>query len=397
MAINKLVITDLDLKGKRVFIRVDFNVPFDDKGNVSDDTRITSALPTINKAIEMGGKVILASHLGRPKGKPNPKYSLKPVADKLQQLMGKPVALAPDCIGAEVEKMVADMKEGDVVLLENVRFHAEEEKNDPEFAKSLAKLADVYVNDAFGAAHRAHATTEGITKHISKAAAGFLMQKELEYLIGNVEDPKRPFAAIVGGAKVSTKIAVLDNLAEKVDKVLIGGGMANTFLKAQGYEIGSSLCENEMLDTAKGIIAKMEQKNVKLLLPVDCVIAQKVESGAETKVVSAKSVPAGWSILDIGPESSKLYADALADTKTIVWNGPMGLFEIKEFSSGTYDLAKAVAKSDAISIIGGGDSVLAVKNAGVEKEVSFISTGGGASLELLEGKVLPGVAALTDK
>ncbi|MCI4626492.1 MAG: phosphoglycerate kinase [Candidatus Magnetoovum sp. WYHC-5] len=394
---NKLVITDLDLKGKRVFIRVDFNVPFDDKGNVSDDTRITSALPTINKAIEMGGKVILASHLGRPKGKPNPKYSLKPVADKLQQLMGKPVALAPDCIGAEVEKMVADMKEGDVVLLENVRFHAEEEKNDPEFAKSLAKLADVYVNDAFGAAHRAHATTEGITKHISKAAAGFLMQKELEYLIGNVEDPKRPFAAIVGGAKVSTKIAVLDNLAEKVDKVLIGGGMANTFLKAQGYEIGSSLCENEMLDTAKGIIAKMEQKNVKLLLPVDCVIAQKVESGAETKVVSAKSVPAGWSILDIGPESSKLYADALADTKTIVWNGPMGLFEIKEFSSGTYDLAKAVAKSDAISIIGGGDSVLAVKNAGVEKEVSFISTGGGASLELLEGKVLPGVAALTDK
>ncbi|MEO5356070.1 MAG: phosphoglycerate kinase [Nitrospirae bacterium YQR-1] len=394
---EKLVITDLDLKGKRVFIRVDFNVPFDEAGAITDNTRILSALPTINKAIEMGAKVILASHLGRPKGKINPKFSLKPVATRLQELLGKPVAFAPDCIGPEVEKMVSAMKEGDVLLLENVRFHAEEEKNDPEFAKSLSKLADVYVNDAFGTAHRAHATTEGITRHLPKAAAGFLMKKELDYLINAVENPTRPFTAIVGGAKVSGKIGVLEHLSSKVNKIIVGGGMANTFFKAQGFEIGDSLCEDDMLDTAKSIMEKMKANNVDLLLPVDCVIAQNTEPGTATKVVSVKDVPAGWKILDIGPESSKIYSDAVRSSKTIVWNGPMGLFEIEAFSSGTFELAKAVAASGSTSIIGGGDSVLAVNRAGVADKVSFISTGGGASLELLEGKVLPGVAALTDK
>ena len=397
MALEKLVITDLDLKGKRAFIRVDFNVPFDDSGAISDDTRIRSALPTINKAIEMGAKVILASHLGRPKGKVNPKFTLKPVATRLQELLGKPVAFAEDCIGPEVEKMVSAMKEGGVLLLENVRFHAEEEKNEPEFAKSLSRLADVYVNDAFGTAHRAHATTEGITKHLPKAAAGFLMKKELDYLINAVENPARPFTAIVGGAKVSGKIGVLEHLSGKVNKIVVGGGMANTFFKAQGFEIGDSLCEDDMLDTAKKIMDKMKTNNVELLLPVDCVIAQNTEPGTLTKVVTVKNVPAGWRILDIGPESSKIFADAVKSSKTIVWNGPMGLFEIEAFSSGTFELARAVAASDGTSIIGGGDSVLAVNRAGVADKVSFISTGGGASLELLEGKVLPGVAALTDK
>ncbi|KJR41039.1 3-phosphoglycerate kinase [Candidatus Magnetoovum chiemensis] len=397
MALSKLVITDLDLKGKKVFIRVDFNVPLDDNQEITDDTRISAALPTIKKAIEMGGKIILASHLGRPKGKVNAKYSLKPVAKRLEELLGKSVTFAPDCIGAEVESLANGLKEGDVMLLENVRFHAEEEKNNEDFSKALAKLADVYVNDAFGTAHRAHATTEGITKYVSKSAAGFLMEKELEYLINNVDNPKKPFVAIVGGAKVSGKIGVLDNLAEKVNTVLIGGGMANTFFKAMGYEIGDSLCEDEMLDTAKSIMKKMADKKVNFMLPVDCVIAKDTEPNTETKIVPVKDVPAGWKILDIGPETSKQYGDALNNAATIVWNGPMGLFEIDAFSKGTYALAKDVAKSPAISIIGGGDSVLAVKRAGVEADVSFISTGGGASLELLEGKVLPGVSALTDK
>ncbi|MBF0564857.1 MAG: phosphoglycerate kinase [Nitrospirae bacterium] len=397
MGLNKLVIKDLDLKGKRTFIRVDFNVPFDENDNITDNTRIRAALPTINMAIEKGAKVILASHRGRPKGKPNPKFSLRPVAKRLEELLGKPVTFAPDCIGPEVEKIVGAMKDGDVVLLENVRFYIEEEKNDPGFAQALAKLADVYVNDAFGAAHRAHATTAGITGYVSKSAAGLLMEKELDYLLVSVESPVRPFVAIIGGAKVSGKIGVLEHLATRVDKVIVGGGMANTFFKAQGYEIGGSLCEDDMLDTARTIIDKMKANKVQFLLPVDCLIAQNVEEGAETRVTSAKEVPAGWKILDIGPESSKIFAEALNDAKTIVWNGPMGLFEIDTFSKGTFELAKAVANSKATSIIGGGDSVLAVKRAGVADKVSFISTGGGASLELLEGKVLPGVAALTDK
>ncbi len=395
--INKLTINDLDLKGKRVFIRVDFNVPLDENKQITDDTRIRSALPTINKAIEMGARVILASHLGRPKGKVNPDFSLKPVADRLQELLNKPVTFAPDCIGPEVEKIVDEMKDGDMVLLENVRFHEGETKNDSDFSKSLARLADAYINDAFGTAHRAHASTAGITEFVSSSAAGFLLQREIEYLQNAVNNPVKPFVSIVGGAKVSGKIGVLDNLVEKVDSVIVGGGMANTFFKAMGYEIGDSLCEDDMLDVAKNILEKFKAKNVKFLLPVDCVIAQNAEAGAETRVSSVKEVQAGWRILDIGPDSSKLFEEEIGKAKTIVWNGPMGLFEIEAFSKGTYDLARNVAKSGATSIIGGGDSVLAIKRAGVDKDVTFISTGGGASLELLEGKELPGLAALTDK
>jgi phosphoglycerate kinase len=394
---NKLSITDLDLKGKRVFIRVDFNVPLDENQQITDDTRIRAALPTILKVLDMGGKVILASHLGRPKGQVNPKYSLKPAAQRLEALLNKPVTFAPDCIGAEVEAIVNNMKDGDVVLLENLRFHKEEEKNDQGFSKALAKLTDVYVNDAFGTAHRAHASTAGITNFVSISAAGFLLRKEVEYLKGAVDNPIRPFIAIIGGAKVSGKIAVLENLAGKVDKVIVGGGMANTFFKAQGYEIGGSLCEDEMLDTARNIVEKLKLNNVKLYLPVDCIIAQEVTETAVTKIVPIQEVPAGWKILDIGPASSRLFMEAIEDAKTIIWNGPMGLFEMSPFSRGTYALAQAVANTHALTIIGGGDSVLAVNRAGVAQDVSFISTGGGASLELLEGKALPGVVALTDK
>ncbi len=395
--VGKITINDLELKGKRVFIRVDFNIPLDENQQITDDTRIRSALPTINKAMEKGGRVILASHLGRPKGKVDPKFSLKPVAERLQTLIGKPVAFAADCIGPDVENLANNLNDGDVLLLENVRFHDEETKNDEEFSKSLAKLADVYVNDAFGTAHRAHSSTAGITKFVSQSAAGFLMQKELEFLKGSIDNPVKPFVSIIGGAKVSGKIDVLENLADKVDKVIIGGGMANTFFKAMGYEIGDSLCEGEMLDVARSIMEKMKANNVEFILPTDCVIAQEVKAGAETKIVSAEAVPAGWKILDIGPDSSMQFEEALKDVKTIVWNGPMGLFETEDFANGTFALAKAIAKSDATSIIGGGDSVLAVKRAGVDKDVTFISTGGGASLELLEGKELPGVTALTDK
>jgi phosphoglycerate kinase len=394
---NKLSITDLDLKGKRVFIRVDFNVPLNESQQVTDDTRIRAALPTITKAMEMGGKVILASHLGRPKGQVKPEFSLKPAAEKLSELLGKPVGFAPDCIGPEVENLVNAMKEGDVLLLENLRFHKEEEKNDEEFSKSLARFTDVYINDAFGTAHRAHASTAGIARFVSTAVAGFLLKKEIEYLKGTVENPQKPFAAIVGGAKVSGKIAVLENLADKVDKIIVGGGMANTFFKSMGYEIGDSLCEDDMLDTARNITEKLKANNVELLLPIDCVIAQEVAPDAETKIVSVKEVPSGWKILDIGPESNRLFKESLADVKTIIWNGPMGLFEVDAFSKGTYSLAKDIAKSQAVSIIGGGDSVSAVNKAGVANDVTFISTGGGASLELLEGKELPGYAALTDK
>ncbi|HLC16245.1 MAG TPA: phosphoglycerate kinase [Thermodesulfovibrionia bacterium] len=394
---NKLSITDLDLKGKRVFIRVDFNVPLDESQNVTDDTRIVAALPTISKAREMGAKVILASHLGRPKGQVNPKYSLKPVAERLQAIINSPVAFAPDCIGPEVETMVSNMKDGDILLLENLRFHKEEEKNNEEFSKSLARLCDVYINDAFGTAHRAHSSTAGITSYVSASAAGYLLKKEVDYLKGAVENPVRPFVAIIGGAKVSGKIAVLENLADKVDKVIVGGGMANTFFKAMGYEVGNSLCEDEMLQTANNIIVKFKENNVKFYLPVDCVIAQEADEKAVTKIVPLQEVPAGWKILDIGPASSRLFQEALADAKTIVWNGPMGLFEMDPFSRGTFALAQAVASTHGLTIIGGGDSVLAVNRAGVAQDVSFISTGGGASLELLEGKNLPGVAALTNK
>lgn len=394
--LGKLTIEDLPVRGKRVFIRADFNVPIDGNMMITDDRRIRSTLPTINFAIDEGAKVILASHLGRPKGKVDPRFSLAPVAKRLQRLLNKEVTFAPDCIGSQVENIVEKMKDGDVVLLENLRYHAGEEKNDEGFAKSLAKLADYYVNDAFGAAHRAHASTAGITRFLP-SAAGLLMKKEIEYLKGAVESPVRPFVAILGGSKVSGKIGVLENLANKVDKVIVGGGMAFTFIKAMGYEIGDSLCETDMLELSANIMAKLRQNNVKFYLPVDCVVAQTVEAGAETKIVTTQEIPKGWRALDIGPASVKLFSEALQDAKTIIWNGPMGVFEIDAFSRGTYAIAHSVADAYAMTIIGGGDTDFAVHKAGVTDAMSFISTGGGASLELLEGKDLPGLSALTDR
>jgi phosphoglycerate kinase len=394
--LNKLSVDELDIKGKRVFIRADFNVPLDDNLRITDDGRIRSTLPTINYAIDEGAKVILASHLGRPKGKPDPRYSLAPVAKRLHRLLDKEVVFAPDCIGPQVEGLVSKMKDGDVLLLENLRFHPEEEKNDEAFAKSLAKFADFYVNDAFGAAHRAHASTVGIAKFLP-SAAGFLMKKEIEYLKGVVNNPVRPFVAILGGAKVSGKIGVLEHLEAKVDKVLIGGGMAFTFIKAMGFEVGDSLVENDMLETAERIRTKLQAAGIKFYLPVDCVIAQTLEPGAETKIVPTMEIPKGWRALDIGPATVKLFSIALANAKTILWNGPMGIFEIDAFSRGTFSIAHSVADAYALTIVGGGDTDLAVHRAGVSDALSFISTGGGASLQLLEGKELPGIAALSDK
>ncbi len=394
--LNKLSIDELDIKGKRVFIRADFNVPLDDNLRITDDGRIRSTLPTINYAIDEGAKVILASHLGRPKGKPEPRFSLAPVAKRLHRLLDKEVVFAPDCIGPQVEGLVSKMKNGDVILLENLRFHPEEEKNDEAFAKSLAKFADYFVNDAFGAAHRSHASTVGIAKFLP-SAAGFLMKKEIEYLKGVVNSPVRPFVAILGGAKVSGKIGVLEHLEAKVDKVLIGGGMAFTFIKAMGYEVGDSLVENDMLETAERIRTKLQAAGIKFYLPVDCVIAQTLEPGAETKIVPTMEIPRGWRALDIGPATVKLFSIALANAKTILWNGPMGIFEIDAFSRGTFSIAHSVADAYALTIVGGGDTDLAVHRAGVSDALSFISTGGGASLQLLEGKELPGIAALTDR
>ena len=394
--LNKLSIDELNIKGKKVFIRVDFNVPFDDNLRITDDSRIRSTLPTINYAIDEGAKVILASHLGRPKGKPDPRYSLAPVAKRLQRLLDKEVIFATDCIGPQVDNLVSKMKAGDVILLENLRYHAEEEKNDEDFAKNLARIADFFVNDAFGAAHRAHASTVGIAKFLP-SAAGFLMKKEIEYLKGVVENPVRPFVAVLGGAKVSGKIGVLEHLEDKVDKVLVGGGMAFTFIKAMGYEVGDSLVEADMLETAQRIRKKLKNAGIKFYLPVDCVISQTLEPGAETKIVPTLEIPKGWKALDIGPATVKLFSEALENAKTILWNGPMGVFEIDAFSRGTFSIAHAVADAYALTIVGGGDTDLAVHRAGVTNSLSFISTGGGASLQLLEGKELPGIAALTDK
>ncbi len=394
--LNKLSIDELNIKGKKVFIRVDFNVPFDDNLRITDDSRIRSTVPTINYAIDEGAKVILASHLGRPKGKPDPRYSLAPVAKRLQRLLDKEVIFAPDCIGPQVENLVSKMKDGDVLLLENLRYHAEEEKNDEDFAKNLARIADFFVNDAFGTAHRAHASTVGIAKFLP-SAAGFLMKKEIEYLKGVVENPIRPFVAVLGGAKVSGKIGVLEHLEDKVDKVLVGGGMAFTFIKAMGYEVGDSLVEADMLETAQRIRKKLKNAGIKFYLPVDCVISQTLEPGAETKIVPTMEIPKGWKALDIGPATVKLFSEALENAKTILWNGPMGVFEIDAFSRGTFSIAHAVADAYALTIVGGGDTDLAVHRAGVTNALSFISTGGGASLQLLEGKELPGIAALTDR
>jgi phosphoglycerate kinase len=393
---NKVTVKDLDLKGKRVFCRVDFNVPLDDSRNITDDTRIIAALPTIRHIIEKGGKLILASHLGRPKAQINPKFSLSPVASYLADLLGYKVTMAPDCIGPDVEKLVTGMQDGDVLLLENVRFHAGEEKNDPAFAAKLAALADVYVNDAFGTAHRAHASTEGVARILTPAAAGFLMEKELLYLGQALADPKRPFVAVLGGAKVSDKITVIENLLSKVDTLLIGGGMAYTFLKAQGIAVGNSLVEEDRIELAGKLIAKAADGGIRLLLPCDHVLASEFKAGAEATVSKGVDIPAGMMALDIGPKSVAAYTAALEDAATVVWNGPMGVFEFEAFANGTMSVARVLADSDALSIIGGGDSVAAVNQAGLEDRMTHISTGGGASLEFLEGRALPGVTALTD-
>jgi len=397
MRLRKQTIDDVVLRDKRVIIRADFNVPLDDSHQITDDTRIRSTLPTINRAIDDGAKVILCSHLGRPNGTFDPTYSLAPVAKRLGRLMGKEILFAPDCIGPAVEGLVAKMKPGDVLLLENLRFHKGEETNDDAFSKALAALGDVYINDAFGAAHRAHASTVGITKFIPASVAGFLLKKEIEYLEGAVENPVRPFVAILGGAKVSGKIGVIENLGKRVDKVIIGGGMAFTFLKAKGLEIGNSLVENDMLDFAKGIEEHAFSRGVKFYLPVDCVVAVSREPGAETKIVPVQEIPKDWYALDIGPASVKLFNEAVQNAKTILWNGPMGVFEIDAYARGTFAMAHAVANAYALSIIGGGETALAVHRAGESENMSFISTGGGAALELLEGKQLPGLTALPDR
>ena len=397
MKLRKQTIDDVVLRDKRVIIRADFNVPLDDSHQITDDTRIRSTLPTINRAVDDGAKVILCSHLGRPNGTFDPKYSLAPVAKRLGRLMGKDILFAPDCIGPAAEGLVAKMKPGDVLLLENLRFHQGEEENDDAFSKALAALGDVYINDAFGAAHRTHASIVGITKFIPASAAGFLLKKEIEYLEGAVENPVRPFVAILGGAKVSGKIGVIENLGKRVDKVIIGGGMAFTFLKAKGTEIGNSLVENDMLDFAKGIEDHALSRGVKFYLPVDCVVAASHEPGAESKIVPVQEIPKGWYGLDIGPASVKLFNEAVQNAKTILWNGPMGVFEIDAYARGTQAMAHAVADAYALTIVGGGETAMAVHRAGESENMSFISTGGGAALELLEGKQLPGLTALPDR
>jgi phosphoglycerate kinase len=388
-----MTVRDIDVKGKHVFVRVDFNVPLED-GTITDDTRIRAALPTIQYLVENGAVAILASHLGRPKGEKNPKYSLAPVADRLEQLLGKKVTFAPDCIGPEVEQVVEGAQPGDVILLENLRFYKEEEKNDPEFAQKLAKLGEVYVNDAFGTAHRAHASTRGAADFMQVKVAGFLMQKEVDIMGGALQNPDRPFVAIIGGAKVSDKIVVIENLLGKVDHLIIGGGMANTFLAAQGYATGKSLVEAEKIETAKELLAK---SGGKILLPVDVVVATEFKNEAEHKAVPADQIPGEMMALDIGPESARQFADVIKKAKTVIWNGPMGVFEMSNFARGTMAVAQAMADSEGVTIVGGGDSVAAVEQAGLADRMTHVSTGGGASLEFLEGRELPGVSCLATK
>lgn len=389
---NKKMITDLDVENKKVLVRVDFNVPIKE-GKVKDDTRIVAALPTIKYLLEHGAAVILCSHLGRPKDGPDPVFSMKPVADYLATLIENPVKFAEDCIGPKAEEAAAALQMGEVLVLENTRFHKEETKNDPGMSKALASLADLYVNDAFGSAHRAHASTAGVANYLP-AAAGFLLQKEIQYLGNAIADPARPFVAILGGAKISDKIGVIKNLLTKADKILIGGGMANTFLKAQGYEMADSLVEAEVLDVAKDLLA---QSAGKLMLPVDMVLANAFDQEAEMKTVDLGDVPAGWRVLDIGPKTVEAFNAVVANAGTVVWNGPMGVFEFPKFAAGTFAVAKAVAESSAVSIIGGGDSVAAINQSGLDDKITHISTGGGASLEMLEGLELPGLAVLNDK
>ena len=389
---NKKTVKDIDIKGKRVFMRVDFNVPMAD-GKVTDDKRIKAALPTIKYCLEQGASILLASHLGRPKGGPDPEFSLRAASEVLATLLGTPVKMAPDCVGPEVEAMAKELKPGEVLMLENTRFHKGEEKNDPELAKQMAALADVYVNDAFGSAHRAHSSTEGIARFLP-AVSGFLMEQELEYLGRAVANPEPPYIAILGGAKISDKILVVETLLAKCDKLIIGGGMANTFLAAQGLDMQDSLVESSSLETDKNI---MKKSGDKLILPVDAVIADKFDAEANTQVVDVDQIPAGWRMLDVGPKTISLYQKELDGAKLIVWNGPVGVFEMPKFAEGTFALARMLAESKAITVIGGGDSASAVKKAGVAKQMTHVSTGGGASLEFLEGKELPGVAALLDK
>ncbi len=392
---NKKSITDINVAGKKVLARCDFNVPMQD-GVITDVKRITGAMPTIKYLSEHGAKVILCSHMGRPKGEFNMKYSLAPVAEKISEYLGKPVIMAKDVIGEDAKAKAAALKDGDVMLLENVRFHKEEEKNDPEFAKELASMADIFVNDAFGTAHRAHASTEGVS-HYLPSVCGFLIQKELDVMGGALEHPEHPFVAILGGAKVSDKIGVINNLIDKVDTLIIGGGMAYTFLAAKGYKIGSSLCETEKLDLALELLAKAKEKGVELLLPVDNRLGDKYDPKCNFMLVNSDEIPDGWMGLDIGPATEVLFGDAIKGAKTVVWNGPMGVSEWDKFASGTRAVAQAVADSGAVSIIGGGDSAAAIEKLGFADKVTHISTGGGASLEFLEGLVLPGIACLEDK
>ncbi|HBV99089.1 MAG: phosphoglycerate kinase [Peptococcaceae bacterium BICA1-7] len=393
---HKKTVKDIEVGGKRVLVRVDFNVPLDREGNVTDDTRIRASLPTIGYLVDKGAKVILASHLGRPKGTFNVKYSLKPVARRLETLLGKKVTLAEEAVGEIPRRAVEQLGEGEVLLLENVRFYTEEEKNEEKFARALADLADIFVNDAFGAAHRAHASTEGVARFIP-GVAGFLMEKEIDMLGRALTSPARPFVAIIGGAKVSDKIGVIGNLLDKVDTLIIGGGMANTFLSARGLNMGKSLVEGDKTGLARELIEKASDSGVELLLPVDLVVSMAADPGAERKSVSVEEVPPDWMALDIGPESARMFGEAVGRAKTVIWNGPMGVFEMEPFAAGTFSVAKAIAGSFAVTIVGGGDSAAAVEKAGVAGQITHISTGGGASLEFLEGKALPGVEALQDK
>jgi len=393
---EKRTVRDVDVAGKTVLVRVDFNVPLDKQGHVTDSTRIEASLPTIRYLLERNAKVVLMSHLGRPDGKVVESMRMAPVARELERLLGQPVRTAPDCVGPEVERLVRDLQPGELLLLENLRFHPEEEANDPGFAKQLATLGDLYVNDAFGTAHRAHASTEGVA-HYLPAVAGFLMQKELDALGRIVENPEHPFAAIIGGAKVSTKIKVLQNLLTKVDTLIIGGGMANTFLKAKGYDVGASLLEPDKVDVAWDLMQQAQDRGVQLGLPVDVVAAQHFEPDSPTVVVEVNQIPEGWTIVDIGPRTVEEFRALLLPAKTIFWNGPMGVFEMPRFAEGTKAIADILAKSGAITVVGGGDSVAAVEQMGYADKMTHISTGGGASLELIEGRVLPGVAALEDK
>jgi len=393
---NKMSVADLDVKGKRVIVRVDFNVPLDSEGNITDDKRIRGALPTIKYIIENGGKLILVSHLGRPKNGFEAKYSMKPAADRLSELLGKEVILAKDVIGEDAKAKAAALKEGEILMLENVRFHKEETKNDPDFAKELASMADIYVNDAFGTAHRAHASTAGLADYLP-SACGFLIKKELDIMGKALDNPERPFVAILGGAKVSDKISVIENLIDKVDTLIIGGGMAYTFFKAQGHGVGKSICEDDKVELASSLLAKAKEKGVNLLLPVDNVVGKEFDANTEAKTVPSEAIPDDWMGLDIGEETIKLFSDAIKDAKTVVWNGPMGVFEMERFANGTKKIAEALANSNAITIVGGGDSAAAVEQLGFADKITHISTGGGASLEFLEGKELPGIAVLNEK